>query len=223
MILRKSLNKVSADTFKEMASYFGIAIQSHLPASSIELKLSFVDIEIFFLASTYCLNSSRMTEGFLCWLQKFGDLLSPSKIRRLIQAGHSYDAAILGGLIEFLVENRIKPQQWKIVTPFCRKRKRPEQLLEGPAPRAPSRYFLKYRILTPQFRLDPVKFLIPTRAIFQNCLELKNRALFGSIVNADVASYLEKHPTSSAYQIAKNTHHHKASVFAVYENILAVG
>lgn len=206
-----------------MASYFGIAIQTQLPVSSVHPKSSFVDIEIFFLASTYCLNSSRTAEGFLCWLLKFGHLLSPSKIRRLIQAGYFYDSAILGGLVEFLTENKIMPLQWKIVSPFCKKRKKPELLLEGPIPRSPSSYFLKYRIIAPRFQLDVVKFLVPTKAIYQNCVELRNRALFGSVVNADVASYLAKHPGSNAYQIAKNTHHHKARVFAVYENILAAG
>lgn len=223
MISKKSFNKISTDDFKEMAYYFGIAIQPpvSVPISSIQPKLPFVDIEIFFLSSTYCLKTSRTTEGFLCWLLEFGHLLSPSKIRRLIQAGYLYDAAILGGIIEFLIENKIMSNQWKILAPFCRKRKEAEPLLEGPTPRKPSPYFLEYRIMAPQFQLDRVKFLIPTKMIYRTCIELKNRALFGSVVNADVASYLEKHPGSSAYQIAKNTHHHKARVFDVYENILA--
>ncbi|MBK9324459.1 MAG: hypothetical protein IPM97_16170 [Bdellovibrionaceae bacterium] len=221
MISRNSLNKISTEEFREMASYFGIAIQTQLPISLLNPNHSFVDIEIFFLSSTYCLTTSRITEGYLCWLLEFGHLLSPSKIRRLIRAGYLYDSAILGGLIEFLLENKIMPNQWKIVTPFCHKRKKSEQLFEGPTPRTPSSYFLKYRILAPQFQLDGTKFLTPTKAIYRSCVELRNRARFGSIVNADVASYLEKHPTSTAYQIAKGTHHHKARVFTVYENILA--
>ncbi len=222
MISKKSPNKISLDEFREMASYFGIAVQSQQPVISIHPGSTFVDIEVFFLSSTYCLNSSRIAEGFLCWLLKFGHLLSPSKIRRLIQAGYFYDPAVLGGLIEFLIENKIMIQQWKIVKPFCRKRKHTSSLVEGPLPRVPSSYFLKYRILAPQFKLDGTKFLIPTRAIYQNCIELKNRALFGSVVNADVASYLEKHPASGAYQIAKQTHQHKARVFEVYEDIVSV-
>lgn len=221
MISKNSLSKVSTDEFRERAAYFGIAIQARQVPSSDHSNLNFLDIEIFFLASTYCLDTSRMTEGLLCWLLEFGQLLSPSKIRRLIQAGCPYDSAVLGGLIEFLIENRIMPIQWKIITPFCLKRKKVSSLLEGPTPRAPSSYFLKYRILAPQFLIEKTKYLLPTKVIYKTCLELKNRALFGSIVNADVASYLEKHPKSSAYQIAKGTHHHKASVFAVYENILA--
>jgi len=223
VISKKSSTKVSANEFGEMAYYFGIAIQSPLliPTSLVDPKLSFVDIEIFFLSSTYCLKTSRMAEGFLCWLLEFGHLLSPSKIRRLIQVGYFFDSAILGGLIEFLTENNIKSAQWKIVLPFCRKRKQAELLLDGPTPRSPSSYFLKYRVMAPQFQLNTTKFLLPIKATYRSCVELRNRALFGSVVNADVASYLEKHPTSSAYQIAMKTHHHKARVFEVYENILA--
>ena len=75
--------------------------------------------------------------------------------------------------------------------------------------------------MAPQFILEADKFLRPVATVYKNCLELKNRALFGSIVNADVVSYLEKHPGSKPYQIAKRTHHHKARVFEIYADVLA--
>lgn len=223
MILEKSQNKISYDEFKEMAYYFGIAIQPTFSNSVLDKnpKTSFVDIECFFLSATYHLKTSRIAEGFLCWLLKFGHLLSPSKIRRLIQSGRFFDPAMLGGLVEFLSENNIRPAQWKIVTPFCKKRKEVTQLFEGPAPRLPSSYFLKYRIIAPLFKLETDKFLLPVATVYKNCPELKNRALFGSIVNADVVSYLEKHPGSTPYQIAKRTYHHKARVFEIYADVLA--
>ena len=223
MTLEKSQSKISFDEFKEMAYYFGIAIQPS--TSDVLLKnnpqLIFSDVEYFFLSATYHLKNSRIAEGFLCWLLKFGHLLSPSKIRRLIIAGEIFDAATLGGFVEFLIENNIKSTQWKIVQPYCKKRKTMTQLLEGPTPRKPSSYFLKYRILAPQFALQLHKFLLPTETIYKNCVELKNRALFGSVVNADVVSYLRKHPGSTPYQIAKNTNHHKARVFEIYADVLA--
>lgn len=223
MILEKSQNKISVNEFKEMAYYFGIAIQPSFSNLELNKKFinSFVDIECFFISATYHLQTSRIAEGFLCWLLRFGHLLSPSKTRRLIQAGQFFDSAVLGGLIQFLTENNIKPAQWKIVKPFCKKMKLEKPLLEGPYPRLPSSYFLKYRIASPQFALEVDKFLLPTEAVYKNCLELKCRALFGSIVNADVVSYLEKHPGSTPYQIAKKTHHHKARVFEIFADVLA--
>lgn len=222
MISKNSENKTTHDEFKEMAQYFGIAIQSHLSDIAQENStLNFNDIELFFLSATLHIKTSRMAEGFLCWLLEFGHLLSPSKIRRLIHSGQEYDQAILGGFIEFLIENNIIPHQWKIIRPFCKKRQHDKQLLEGPVPRSPASYFLKYRILAPQFKLETSRFLFPTAVIYKNCVELRNRALFGSVVNADVASYLQKNPGSTPYQIAIKTHHHKARVFEVYKDILA--
>jgi hypothetical protein len=219
MTLEKLQTKIPINEFQEMAYYFGIAIQ---PVSfNKNLETSYIDIEQFFLLATYNLKTSRTAEGFLCWLLQFGHLLSPSKIRRLIQSGQAYDSAFLGSFVEFLVINKIRPLQWKIVKPFCKKKNIEVLLLNGPIPRLPAAYFFKYGIIAPQFKFDRTKFLRPTEAIFKNCIELKSRALFGSVVNADAFSYLIKHSGSTAYQIAKATHHHKAGVFAIYADVLA--
>ncbi len=85
MISKKLRSKMTEDEFKRMAHYFGIAIQA--PPSDIAQNnpdLMFMDIEVFFLSATLLLKTSRMAEGFLCWLVEFGHLLSPSKLRRLI-------------------------------------------------------------------------------------------------------------------------------------------
>ncbi|HEY8270845.1 MAG TPA: hypothetical protein VIG33_08130, partial [Pseudobdellovibrionaceae bacterium] len=124
MISKKLQNKTTNDEFKQMAHYFGIAIQVEL--SDITQKnpnLIYMDIELFFLSATLHLKTSRIAEGFLCWLLKFGHLLSPSKIRRLILSGQGFDPAVLGGFIEFLIENNIMPNQWKIIKPFCKKKR----------------------------------------------------------------------------------------------------
>lgn len=223
MISKKLRNKLTDKEFKQMAHYFGIAIYfDELDTVHKSSNLSFMDIEIFFLAATYHLKTSRMAEGFLCWLLEFGHLLSPSKVRRLIKSGKDFDNAILGGFIEFLVENNIMSNQWKIIRPFCKGKSQVEQLIIGPKVRTPATYFLKYKVIAPQFKLDIEKYLLPKKTLFKNCIELKNRALFGSVVNADVASYLQKNPGSTPYEIAINTHHHKARVFEVYQDILAV-
>ncbi len=229
MISKNLSNKMSSNEFIKIAHYFGIAVQSEFSDIALK-KLSdrdekvqtfvFMDIELFFLTATLQLNTSRLAEGILCWLLTFGHLLSPSKTRRLILSGNYFNPAILGGFIEFMIEKNIMTTQWKIIRPFCKKKLHPESLLNGPLPRLPSSYFLRYQIIAPQFRLDTNKFLLPKKNIYKNCVELKNRALFGSVVNADVASYLLKNPNSTPYQIAVNTHHHKARVFEVYKDVL---
>jgi hypothetical protein len=222
MILKKSQNNISEDYFLQMARYFGIAVQAASTNITKEnTDLIFMDIEFFFLSASLHLKTSRLTEGFLCWLLEFGHLLSPSKIRRLILAENNFNPAILGGFIEFLAENNILSSQLKIIRPFCKKKSHVELLLKGPPPRQPASYFIKYGIAAPKFELKADKFLLPVPLIYKNNLELRNRALFGSVVNADVASYLQKNPGSTPYQIAIKTHHHKARVFDVYKDILA--
>lgn len=224
MILKALQNKISFEEFIKIAQYLGIAINikpSSQNSTIIEKQKNFTDVESFFLSATYNLQTSRVTEGVLCWLIQFGYLLSPSKIRRLIVAGTPYDSAVLGALITLMIDHKIQSAQWKILFPFMRKKKSPISLLEGPTPRAPNPYFLKFGILTPNFKMEANKFLRPEFVILKNCPELRFRALFGSIVNADIASYLLYNASATPYKIAKETHHHKARVLSVYPKIIA--
>lgn len=133
--------------------------------------------------------------------------------------GKYYDTSIFGGLLLFLIEHNINSKQWAILKPYVRKSQERRALLEGPLPRIPNLCFEKYNILVHNYKLDPIKFLIPVSSNLKTCSELRNRALFGSAVNADVASYLKWDPQATAYKIAKATHNHKARVFEIHLDI----
>ena len=118
MISKVLQNKISHEVFIKIAQYLGVAISfKNSPPKLLtnEKQKTFTDIEVFILAATYNLKSSRITEGILCWLMQFGFLLSPSKLRRLIVAGTPYDSAILGAFVTLMVENKIQSNQWKIL------------------------------------------------------------------------------------------------------------
>jgi len=215
MISKKFLNKVSEKDFLSSAKYLGIAIDTE---AIIDIE-HYVNIESFFLAATYRLNSSRVAEGFLCWLLRYGHLLSPSKIRRLIQSGQHYNRSVLGGFILFIIDHKINFRQWKLLMSYAHKSKEPKPLIEGPRPKNPNIFFMKYNIIVHNYKMDIDKFLIPIATVYKNCSELRNRALFGSVVNSDVASFLKWFPDASPYQIAKETNNHKARVFQIYKNI----
>lgn len=224
MISKTLQNKISYEEFIKIAQYLGIAISITHSSQNLTLKetqKTFTDIETFVLAATYNLKTSRITEGVLCWFIQFGYLLSPSKIRRLIVAGTPFDSAVLGALITLMIDHKIQSAQWKILFPFMHKKKSPITLLDGPAPRSPNPYFMKFGILTPNFKMEMNKFLQSESVILKNCPELRFRALFGSIVNADIASYLLYNSSATPYKIAKETHHHKARVVSVYPKIIA--
>jgi hypothetical protein len=146
-------------------------------------------------------------------------LLSPSKIRRSIQLGASFDPAVLGALLLFLIENKINLHQWDLLKPYARRNKTMTPLFPGPRPFLPSQFFLKYKILANSYELNQSKFLTPIKQVYRNCAELKNRALFGSTVNADVASFLLREPNATPYQISKLTKNHKARVYEVFEDV----
>lgn len=209
-----SLKKSSEDFLRELY-YLGVAIE---PKNSSAIT-NFIDLEEFFISATYNLLSSRIAEGVLCWLLRYGHLLSPSKTRRLIQLGTPVDSSVLGGFLAFLIKHRINSRQWNIVKPYSHRSKKPKVLFLGPCPHTPDPVFLKFNIMVHNYKLNQEKFLTPTAFVYKNCVELRNRALFGSTVNADVASYLKRNPDATPYQIAKNTRNHKARVFEVFNDI----
>lgn len=215
MISKNSSNKISFEDFLSAANYLGISI------SSAGIVQDYVDLERFFLTATRNLRSSRIAEGFLCWVLQYGHLLSPSKVRRLILSGVDFDASVFGGVLSYISENKINQQQWKIVKRFAKKSENQRALIPGPTPNRPNHHFAKYNIIAHNYKLDKEKFLAPMGVVFKRCEELKNRALFGSVVNADIVSYLKWHPSATPYQISKATGNHKARVFKLYPNIKA--
>ena len=215
MTSESSIHKKAYSQFLAEASYLGIALDGFQGP----LVEDYVDLEEFFLSGTYNLSSSRVAEGFLSWLVSYGHLLSPSKVRRLILKGAPYDPAVLGGVMTFLSQQHPHSRQWAIIKPYLKKSPKPRLLVEGPKPKNPAPAFLKFNIICHPYRLDKDKFLRPIKSTYKGCPELKNRALFGSKVHADVASYLKWNPEATPYQTAKATHNHKARVFEIFKDI----
>jgi len=202
---------IQSNDFLSKAFYFGISLNTTVPKKQV-----YTDLEIFVLKATYSLSSSRITEGVLCWLKAYGHLLSPSKIRRLILASENYDSAVFGVFTDFLIRECKNGHQFKILLPFSSKLKAETPLYSSPRIRTPNMNFKKYNLIAHSYKLDLSKFLLPKTNTYKTCVELRNRALFGSTVNADVASYLSYNPSATAYKVSKETFHHKASVFKVF-------
>lgn len=217
MTSKNSQPKTTNEDFLATSFYFGIAIGPR--PSNREKK--FLNLEKYFLSATLNLTSSRIAEGFLCWLLRYGHLLSPAKIRRLLSGDEPYDPAVLGGFIVFLQGHKIRPQQFDILKPFAKKYEIPRPLFEGPRPSNPDPYFSQFNVITYQYKLDLEKFLTPARAVYKRCSELHNRALFGSAVHADVACCLGLDPSLGPYKIAQMTNNHKARVYEIYEDVRA--
>lgn len=212
MTSKNSLNK----DYSEVLSYLGIAITS----DKERVPSEYVDLESFFIWAINNFNSSRFAEGFLCWLKEYGYILSPSKIRKLIKEGQTIDPQVLGGVLSFLETNKIGIRQWAILKIYAKKLK--PRSFNPIIPRKPQADFAKYGLLIPEFKLDADKFLREKKWVIKNCLEIRNRFLFGATVNADVASYITKNPSATAFEVSKQTGNHKATVFRIYEDVKSV-
>jgi len=204
-----------SDNFPSLANYFGIAISF----SDSKTVTEYADIERFFLQCTMNFNNSRTAEGILCWIDEYGHLISPSKIRKLIKDGIPYDKTVLGGILEFMKMRAVGGRPLSILKKYVSKRAISINLFEGPRIRNPAPYFKKVGLLTPNFLLDQEKFLHPRDHVLRSSLELRNRCLFGSVLNSDVASALFKNPQLSAYAVSRLTGHHKANVFKNFLDI----
>jgi len=174
----------------------------------------YVDIEQFFLWLTTQFNDSRLAEGTLCWIRKYGNLLSPAKIRRFVQNGANCNQQVLNGIVNFMINNKIKANQVGILkTPKFRK-----VLDYGHSVRIrnPMREFEIENVFIPNFNLDDNKFLRDEKSVMADNIEMRSRMLFGSCVNADVYSIIKKHPEVSRYEVHKVTTHHKKSVNDIF-------
>lgn len=177
----------------------------------------YVDIERFFLSCTTQFHNSRIAEGFLCWLTEYGEILSPSKIRKLINDGELYNKAVLNGILNFLKSRGIKAHQLKIL-----RSRKPSQVIEfggGVRIRRPMPEFESAGVLIPSYALNKNKFLQKKEDLLKNNIEIRSRMLFGSVIHSDVFSVLSKYPDSTWYEVSKLTGHHKASTMQAHKSV----
>ena len=76
-----NLDPSQKDNFENRLAYFGGAIT----ASPLELKRKFQDLEKFFIDATLMMTYDvRVTQTFLNWLVRYGIILCPSKIKKML-------------------------------------------------------------------------------------------------------------------------------------------
>lgn len=205
------------NTFANKLSYMGADLGYEGEYFLTEL----VCVESFVLEATTFKHTSRTIEGFLAWLKRYGSIVDQSKLIRLIKAGRKYDGAMLGSLLTFVQNNHSKSMSASLM--LCKPNKNlksifsdiPLNLVRGNEP-----YFAKYNIKAPDFIIDELKFLSSEAYVFNNCVEVRNRIMCGSSVNADILSFIKKNGREhSNYHIAKMINHERTSVNRVLNNM----
>jgi hypothetical protein len=203
----------SFDNFVDRLAYFGAAINGNFKRFVKEYQ----DLELFVVESSLNLSSdTRVTQAFLLWAARYGCLISPSKLRRLIREGNPYDPAVLGAIIDIIQVNEGRLQNWKILNSKLKKTKGERSLFPHlPRPRSGLHpMFQKWGILAPALNESDRKYLLPTQTVFKSCPELRYRAEGVTLVAADLRAFKDKNPGDeySLYQIAKQIHQPRAQV-----------
>ncbi len=159
----------------------------------------FVDLEIFFLQCSLNFNKDeRIKQTILNWLFEYGMLLSPSKIRRVMNE-FDHDVDISEKLTVFLIEHNKVHLNWKILLGNSKK---------------------KSNI---KFKENRLKYLKNKNFILKDVPEIRFRAEGRSQVIADIMSYVSKSHFKSLYELAKNIHSPRNRVNESYRQLNSFG
>ena len=214
-----SLNPSQKNSFESRLAYFGGAIS----VSSSQVKDDFQDLEFFFVDATLRMSDDvRVTQAFLNWLIRYGAILCPSKIKKLLQNAN-YSPAILGVFVSYLMEYDSRPSKWHLLDSFIKKT---DVVLfpKLPRPKQKNSHFEKYGVVAPLLIPNEEKYLLPKAAVLKNCVELKYRSMMMGAVASDIHSLLVKNGSNmTAYEMAKITHHHKAQVYSLIKKMKQLG
>lgn len=202
---------LNSQQVKNLYYYFGITLGG---AKFKEPSAEYHDIEKFILDNTVLEHSSRTLEGFLTWLKKYGFILSPSKLRRMVNSKYKCDKVVLGAFMDFV--QIYSDQDMTLVTKLCKKNKNQISLLKD-VPlsliRSRNKIFERWGVIIPDYKLDEGKFLLSNEQIINHCPELRNRVFMGSVLHADLYTYLSKNGKhETKYRIAKNIFNLSGSV-----------
>lgn len=197
-----SLNYSNDQSYFESALIYlgGLATTPNL------VKISFVDLEEFFLIGTnFCYVDARLTRTFEYWVAKYGKLLSPKRLCKLIEKGDlAIDFQCLGPLLSIIdhkfprgkfasLEAYCKIGELKKMFPFLLKSMRRDERWE------------KYGVIAPVFQsVEESHFLRNEKYVCDHCPEIRFRIMGVSPMRSNLLAYRAKFPKLSLYRVAKD-------------------
>jgi hypothetical protein len=148
----------------------------------------------------------RLLEGMAGWLQKHGDLVNTSLMRRHIENG---DPAVIGLVFDTL--NSKETAKLKQLTKYCRPKKKAEMLFYAAetSPTMKAQAVENETELNRKWNLLYVSLRIKTDAIYDRKEVLKRnpnlarRALFGVIMRTEILNFLLQKGSSFPAEISK--------------------
>ena len=158
---------------------------------------TYVDLEEFFLeASLYLNEDSRIRQAILNWLHRYGSLLSPSKIRRMLKVV-DHDKVAVNQIVQLLLANRVVKSNWNILV------------------------IQKTKLLS--FKMNERKYLKSNDFVLKNVPEIRLRAEGRAQVVADIIAFTAKHSYKSLYEIAKKIYSPRNRVNESFRQLILFG
>lgn len=188
-------------------------------------KSRYVDIEETFLDATLAAHvDSRLLTAIEHWIYTFGFVIKPSKVKRLIEGGRSYDPAVLGAFCEIIKNNKLKKVNFNCLKPFIKSEDHLTEVLEKPFPTKDSSQdpiWLKYNLSKTKYIDRSEKYLRAKEWIAENIPELKYRIKGISVNESDYNAYKDKEDIGSLYKLAQDIHAHYPEIHRIHNKVQA--
>jgi len=203
-------NKIDPNIFALEVWYLGGNI---MPSKEIVFNLNrnyYIDLEEFFLnATNHVFNDTRLTRCIEHWINRYGKYLSPSKIKKIINSGQTYNKAVLGVFLEFISGPNWFKSKFIILKDYVIPSQKKIKLFDHlPIPSKIDSTWEKYGIVAPLFlkELEVDKNLKTIDYVLQSIPELKFRIMGFPIAISDYKAFKKFEENCSLYKIAKQTH-----------------
>jgi hypothetical protein len=168
----------------------------------------------------------RLIEGMAGWLQKHGDLINTSLMRRHIQNG---DPAVIGLIFDTLSSK--ETAKLKQLTKYCCPKKKPEMLfyIAETSPTMKAQAVENETELNRKWNLLYVSLRVKTDSVFERKEVLKRnpnlarRALFGMAMRTEILNFLLRKGSSFPAEISKASGYRYHRVIADIQDLIRDG
>jgi hypothetical protein len=169
---------------------------------------------------------TRLIEGMAGWLQKHGDLVNTSLMRRHIESG---DSAVIGLVFDILSSK--ETGKLKLLTKYCHPKKKAEMLfyVAETSPTMKAQAIENETKLSRKWNLLYVSLRIKTAAVYDRKEVLKRnpnlarRALFGVIMRTEILNFLLQKESSFPAEISKALGYRYHRVIADIQDLIRDG
>lgn len=189
----------------------------------------YIDIEEFFLDSTrFVFADERLARCIENWVRNYGFLISPSKIKKLIEKEkHAYDPAVLGVFLKLIKRTKEKQISIECLSRFCSKKENLTYRSGSKVRVRPIDYdqdWLEFNIATQNFVDETKKNLLAFDYTLNVAPEIRNRIETDDILCSDYKAFIQREGQGdSLYSVCKKIHAHYSNLHKIHSRFEKFG